>query len=170
MDFLIRLQRSGRWAKIQFDQYGNDWTGHLDFDARGIAVAKKALRPWNEVVQIADRYDAAIALGNHSPAQLPSKAVQYLTLPIPRIAVTSGKPNDALAHHAVRRPGWAVVSSMDPTPAPKVAEHLARRWDEASLEPPAEDAWPVVAAEIAEFVNSCLTDEQSLPAVSQAIL
>ena len=85
--FLTALQRTGPWKNISLALFGTDWTGALESPPAGVTVERHEPIPWNEVVRRARGQDLALALGNWNPAQLPSKAVQYLTLPIPRVAV-----------------------------------------------------------------------------------
>jgi hypothetical protein len=98
----------------------------------------------------------ALVVGNVNPGQLPSKAVQYLTLPIPRLAITEGSPSDALAAYAGETPGWLALSPGDSLAADRVAEHLAADWSGDRLSPPADESWPGVARTIADFVQRCV--------------
>jgi hypothetical protein len=107
------------------------------------------------VVQHASECDLALVVGNLNPDQLPSKAVQYLTLPVPRLAVTEGSPEDALAGYVCDKPGWLALSAGDPAAPRLVEEHLAKGWTAESLRPPPREAWPAVADTVAEFVERC---------------
>jgi hypothetical protein len=110
---------------------------------------------WDEVCRLATEFDGAIVVGNKNPAQLPSKALQYLTLPIPRIAVTVKRPDDALANFAAAKPGFIAVDLDSPDDALEAVAHLRRPWSLEELEPPASDAWAEVAGEITQFVVGC---------------
>ena len=89
--FLERLAKSGKWERIELHQFGSDWSGELA-DQSAVPVIFHAPRPWSEIVDIAERYDLALVVGNQNPTQLPSKAVSYLQLPIPRLAVVGTAP------------------------------------------------------------------------------
>jgi hypothetical protein len=152
---LAELQRCGRWRKIVFVQFGNDYEGMLKRVPEGVQVERHPSRPWPEIVARAGDFDAAVVLGNKRGYLLPSKAVQYLTLPIPRIAVTNGDPDDALAVFAGAHRGWTVASEDEPEVGRRVWEHLERDWSAAELAPPAAESWPNVAVQVAAFVESC---------------
>ena len=106
---LARLAGCGKWDSVVFTQQGNDWSGAL----RGLPAAARvevgAQQSWEQVVAAAPQHDLAIVVGNRNPAQLPSKAVQYLTLPIPRVAIVSGDPSDALSAYVRDKPGWMIL-------------------------------------------------------------
>jgi hypothetical protein len=105
------------------------------------------------VVERARDYDLALVLGNNKSGQLPSKAIQYLTLPIPRLSVTRRLDGDALADYVRDKPGWLAVSSDDSELAAHVAAHVLREWSSQDLRPPADEAWPVVADQVVDFVE-----------------
>ncbi len=150
--FLCALRDSGHWERISFTQFGDDFSGVLDQMPVGVEVERQAAYPWQEVIELAAGFDAALVVGNLNAGQLPSKAVQYLTLPIPRIAVVERR-DDALAEYVEGRPGWLVVSSADADAAEALAGHLAQPWTEADLRPPESESWAGVATEIAAFVE-----------------
>jgi glycosyltransferase involved in cell wall biosynthesis len=156
--FLTRLRESGHWKAIVFAQYGRDWSGVLRSDLSHVRMDLHDPMPWPDVVATSCHHDAAIVIGNRSSHQLPSKAIQYLTLPVPRVALTSGEANDALAQYVADKPGWLSIAFDDPRPADRLRNHLARPWDATDLEPPPEEAWPPVASEILAFVRSALSD------------
>ncbi|HEY7456606.1 MAG TPA: glycosyltransferase [Solirubrobacterales bacterium] len=153
---LAELRRSGRWSSIVFAQFGDDYAGVLGRLPEGIELEHCPVRPWQEVLAAAAEFDAAVALGNQLGYLLPSKAIQYLTLPIPRIAVTAGERDDALAEFAAAQPAWLVAYAGEPGLAERVAAHVEREWTAAELAPPPGEAWPRVAAEVATFVEGCL--------------
>lgn len=150
------LGGSGIWDRIVFAQFGDDFAAMLADPPAGVEVELHPSYPWEQVVQRAAECDLAMVLGNLNPDQLPSKAVQYSTLPVPRLAVTEVSPDDALAAYVAEKPGWLAVAPDDPEAAAEIERHLARRWDEASLRPPASEAWPAVADAEAEFVARCV--------------
>jgi hypothetical protein len=101
-------------------------------------------------------FDAAVVLGNLTGNLLPSKAIQYLTLPVPRIAVTDTGRDDALTEFAAEREAWLAVSPDDPRAADAVAGLVDRDWSAAELAPPEADAWPVIGAQLADFIETRL--------------
>jgi hypothetical protein len=153
---LAELQRSGLWSSIVFTQFGHDYVGMLDGVPEGVEVERHPARPWEQIVERAGEFDAAVVLGNQLGYLLPSKAIQYLTLPIPRIAVTGGEPDDALADFTAAQPGWLTAHEGQAQLARRLHEHVEREWTRDELAAPAAEAWPSVAAQIASFVESCV--------------
>jgi hypothetical protein len=153
--FLERLARTGSWSAIEFHQYGRDWTGALGA-LRDVRVMFYERRPWSEIVSAADKYDLAIVVGNRNPAQLPSKAVAYLQLPIPRLALIGDGTDDALAQYVADKPGWIVVHVDRADGADRIRTHLSREWTAAELAPPATESWDEVTTEIRGFLDAVL--------------
>lgn len=153
--FLARLTASGLWDKIVFTQFGDDYAEVLNRASETVQVEHHDARPWEDVVGAALDYDLAVVVGNMTTGQLPSKAVQYLTLPIPRMALVLNH-DDALAAYTSRMPGWLVLSSDAPDQPQRVHEHITREWPAEALEPPASEAWAGVAREIIDFVEGCV--------------
>ncbi|MBS1844707.1 MAG: hypothetical protein JST53_09850, partial [Actinobacteria bacterium] len=153
---LRRLKDDGPWDTIRFDQFGADPEGMLADVPAGIEVRNHAAIPWAEVVGRASEFDAAVVLGNELGELLPSKAIQYLTLPIPRIAVTDTARDDALNDFARAHVAWLAVAPGDPEAAAKVAAHVAHPWTADDLAPPRADSWSAVGAELAAFVERCV--------------
>jgi hypothetical protein len=154
--FLTRLQQSGNWDSVRFDQFGGDPDGMLNAAPPGVEVANHAAIPWPEVMARTDEFDAVVVLGNELGELLPSKAVQYLTLPVPRIAVTDTERDDALTDFARGHSAWLAVSPTDPEAGRLVAGHVNRDWTAAELDPPPADRWPAVAEELGAFVSQCV--------------
>lgn len=152
---LARLAASGLWDKIVFTQFGDDYADVLNRASETVEVEHHDARPWDDVMRSALDYDLAVVVGNVTTGQLPSKAVQYLTLPIPRMALVLNH-GDALAAYTSRMPGWLVLSSDAPDQPQRVREHVTREWPAEALKPPAGEAWPGVAREIVEFVERCV--------------
>ena len=152
---LTRLVNSGRWREVRFAQYGSDWNRALE-SAPGVLVTRHNPVPWEEAVAAARNYDAAIAFGYPDSDQMPSKAVQYLSLPIPRVAIVSGAADDPMARYLADKPGWLCSAIDDPRLAETLGDHLSRSWYAEQLAPPPSEAWPSVANEIAAFVNRVL--------------
>jgi hypothetical protein len=151
--FMQRLLADGPWEAITLAQFGSDYAGMLERLPAGVDVERHPSYPWDEVVERARDYDLALVLGNNSGGQLPSKAIQYLTLPIPRLSVTRRLQGDALADYVHDKPGWLAVSSDGSALAAHVAAHVRRDWSSQDLRPPADEAWPAVAEQVVEFVE-----------------
>ena len=165
--FLRRLARSGRWRRVVLHQYGRDHGRELERSSSPVAVQHHAPVPWREVVRrYAAELDLALVVGNRDVRQLPSKAIEYLTLPVPRLAVTQGAGADALVEYVAGKPGWLTLEADDPDPAPRVAEHIRRRWTAEELAPPVEESWTHVAHELAAFVLRCAGPRDHAPAAT----
>jgi len=152
---LSRLAACGRWDSVVFTQYGEDWTDALRGLSPVVDVRLRPPLPWEQVVATASEHDAAVVVGNRNPAQLPSKAVQYLTLPIPRVAVVGGHGSDALRHYVHDKRGWLTVSWDVPADLAgrAVASHTARVWTRRELAPPAGESWTAVADTLLDVVR-----------------
>lgn len=148
-----RLLADGPWDAVTFAQFGSDYAGMLDRLPSGVDVERHPSHPWDEIVERASDYDLALVLGNNKSGQLPSKAIQYLTLPIPRLSVTRRLEGDALAEYVRDKPGWLAVSSDDSELAARIASHVLREWSSQDLLPPADEAWPMVAEQVVDFVE-----------------
>lgn len=83
---------------------------------------------------------------------MPSKAVQYLTLPIPRIAMVNSGDADALATYAGDKPGWAVVEDNGHQADEIIASHLSRSWLPVDLQAPTSESWEAVEHILGNFV------------------
>ena len=156
VELLERLVASGRWDSISFAQYGDDHAGMLARAPASVEVELLRPRPWGEVLSEARRYDLAVVVGNKVTGQLPSKAVQYMTLPIPRLGLSERSHDDALAEYVSGRPGWLALARDDENAAERVWGHVERHWSTEELAPPAEEAWPEVASRIEAFVEECV--------------
>jgi hypothetical protein len=156
---LQALCDSGRWGRISLTQFGDDFAGVLDAAPDGVQVERRSACPWAEVVELAPDYDLAVAVGNVDPSQLPSKAIQYLTLPIPRLAITNGLPGDSLAGYVRGTPGWLTLSLDDSRAADQIAAHLGQEWTVAGLAAPPAEGWPGVAMTVAGFVDRCVAGD-----------
>jgi Glycosyl transferase 4-like domain len=153
---LERLLASGRWKSISFTQYGDDHDGMLARAPAAVEIELRPPRPWGEVLADAHRYDLAVVVGNRLTGQLPSKAVQYMTLPIPRLGLSERPSDDALAEYVAGRPGWLALAKDDPDAAQRIWEHVGSDWGGGALAPPPEEAWPEVAARIGGFFERCV--------------
>jgi hypothetical protein len=153
---LERLAASGRWKSISFTQYGDDHAGMLAKAPASVEVEFRPAQPWADVLAGASQFDVAIVVGNWLTGQLPSKAIQYMTLPIPRLALSERESDDALAEYVSGRPAWLALAKDEPEAAERLWQHLERDWSADELAPPAEEAWPRVAERIGEFVGQCV--------------
>jgi hypothetical protein len=151
--FLRRLAESGRWRRVVFHQYGRDHYGDLRQLPGPMTVRLHDPVPWPDVVRLAaTELDIALVLGNKDARQLPSKAIEYLTLPVARVALTRNRSGDALVEYLDGKPGWLTLDVDDPDAATLIWEHVRRNWTPAQLAPPPSESWPYVAEEIAAFV------------------
>jgi hypothetical protein len=151
--FVRRLAQSGLWRRVVLIQYGGDDRGDLRVLSQWIAVERRDPVPWPEIVRrAAPELDAALVVGNTDVRQLPSKAIEYLTLPLPRVALSRGPAADALADYVDGKPGWLVTAFDDPDPGRRLWDHLERGWTAEELAPPPGEAWGPVAEQIASFV------------------
>jgi hypothetical protein len=167
---LAALQATGCWDTIAFAQFGDDYAGMLERAPEGVRIERHRSRPWAEIVARAGDFDAAVVLGNQRGYLLPSKAVQYLTLPIPRIAVTNGEPDDALAAYAAVHPGWMAVHEGDPEAGRRVRDHVRHAWTAEQLAAPEAESWANVAVEVAAFIESCVVHGETDPERQRASL
>lgn len=151
--FLTSLARSGRWRVIEFHQFGADWSGMLNGLPEPIRIRTEPSRPWSEMAEQAGRYDAVVVVGNRDPRQLPSKVVDYLALPVARIAVTAHPRQDSIVEYLADKPGWLVVADGDPGAGRLVADHVAACRGRA-LEAPVSESWPRVADTVVRFFAS----------------
>ncbi len=156
---LRRLVDSGQWREVRFALYGNDWDGVLDRAPSQAVVTRHKPVPWEQAIVLARHHDAAIAIGTRDSyrMRMPSKAAPYLTLPIPRVAITCGAGDDALAQYVADKAGWLSSAIGDPQLVMRLRDHLSRNWTAEELAPPPGEAWPRVANEIAMFVNGALS-------------
>jgi hypothetical protein len=161
--FLNVLARAGLWERVeltQFGQFGADWQRTLRGLAANVSLRLEHPLPWSDVVPRAGEFDAAVVVGNIDPSMLPSKAVSYLSLPIPRIAVTSDPTRDAIGTYLHDKSGWLVLRPDAPDAAELVRRHIGRTWTPAQLVPPLSESWEVVAEEIVDFVLAVLNGSE----------
>lgn len=158
--FLVSLAREGSWDRIEFHQYGADWTGRLKAQNAVTAIFHEP-RPWSEIVDLAAGFDLAVVIGNRDPRTLPSKAVEYLQLPIPRLAVVEDVQHDALAQYVSNKPGWIVVGVDETGSAKAVRDHLHRPRSSVELAAPEEERWDRVAAEVVRFFLEIIEGDRS---------
>jgi hypothetical protein len=150
---LTDLWRSGRWRAIEFSQFGYDYGVGLGRVPDGVKVVHHDPLPWGSVAQLCGGFDALLAIAYPTPKLLPSKAIEYSTLPLPRIALTNAAPADALRLYSAEHAGWLAVSNGEPELAARIEAHVSRPWTEAELAPDPDDAWPAVSALIVKFLE-----------------
>jgi hypothetical protein len=117
--FLRRLAMSQIWRRVVVYQYGRDHIRMLKELPDVLRVERRLPIPWSDVLRTsATEVDLALVVGNKDARQLPSKAVEYMTLPVPRLALTLGQDGDALSDYVERKPGWLVLhaDALDPGP------------------------------------------------------
>ena len=145
------LARSGKWSKITLYQYGPDWGNVLKSVTSDIEIKYRSPISWAEVLAGAQVFHAAIVIGWRNPTQMPSKAVQYLTLPIPRIAMVNSDTTDALAAYVADKPGWTTVDTKASRASEIIASHLSRPWREIDLQAPESESWGAVEGVLKDF-------------------
>jgi hypothetical protein len=148
------LAAAGAWRDISLTVYGRDWTGALAAVPPPFSVIYREPVPWPTAVAGASDFDAALVVGHSDPRKLPSKAVQYLTLPIPRIAACA-EAGDSLDAYVANKPGYRVVTPKAAN-AEELVIHLRRDWTADELAPPAGESWDEVAPVIARFVTASI--------------
>jgi len=149
--FLVSLARAGVWERVELHVFGSDWTGTLR-DARDVTVVFHESRPWPEIVREARGYDVAMVIGNRDPQQLPSKAIVYLQLPIPRLAVVQDLQTDALAEYVADKKGWIALRADTGDAAARIDRHVSRTWTTDDLAAPPTESWEQVSESVARFV------------------
>jgi hypothetical protein len=155
--FLGRLAQSGMWNGIEVHQFGPDRAAALAELPPLVRSISHAPRPWSDIIRTAREFDAAIAIGNLDPAQLPSKVIDYLVLSVPRIAITANPRLDAIARYVADKVGWLVVSPDDPEGPGRVLAHVQRSWSVEELRPPESESWQCVGQLISRFLDDVLT-------------
>jgi hypothetical protein len=157
---LGRLIDSGRWREVSFAQYGHAWPGMLEHAPPQAIVSRHEPVPWSEALRLARDHDAALVIGTRDAfrMRMPSKAAQYLTLPVPRVAITCGADDDALSDYLSDKPGWLCCAIDDPNLGERIQAHVTRPWSAEELAAPRDESWPSVAGQIAEFVNRALSN------------
>lgn len=125
----------------------------LASSAPNVTVEPAEPLPWEQAIEVASRFDAAIVIGNRPPhrTQVPSKVIEYLTLPIPRVALSSGVEGDELAAVATALPGYLSVTTTDADLPEQVDAFLRRDWSLDALAPPDRYSWGRVAADVTDF-------------------
>jgi hypothetical protein len=151
-EWLSALPGEAGVRRVRFANYGP--VSHPEIlQTRNGAVVVEAHDPvpWERAREIAKTFDAAVVVANAHPFQLPSKAIQYLTLPVPRIALTVSGDGGELATFAERRPGFIAVGLDSTQDIRRMIDHLRRAWSDEELSPSADDSWAEVAREVLRF-------------------
>jgi hypothetical protein len=151
------LARSSRWDKITLRQYGPDWEGTLKSVSDCVELDHRPPISWAEVLAEAHTFHAAIVIGWRDPTRMPSKTVQYLTLPIPRIAIVNPDDSDALTTYLTDKPGWAVIEDTSGSAPESVESHLSKPWRQIDLRAPRSESWDAVERVLGDFVVDALT-------------
>jgi hypothetical protein len=150
--WLSRLRRVAGLTRVRFANYGSvDRPDLLESEDPAVVVEVHEPVEWARACQIARSFDAAVVVANTDPAQLPSKSIQYLTLPVPRVAVTASSDPGELGAFAARRPGFIAVDVDSREGVSRLISHLRRAWSDEELSPPAGDSWAAVARHAVGF-------------------
>jgi hypothetical protein len=151
-EWLSALPGAAGIRRVRFANYGS--VNHpelLRAEDPAVAIEAHDAVNWARACEIARTFDAAVVVGNADPAKLPSKAIQYLTLPVPRIALTAIGNGGELAAFAAQRPGFVQAGLDSPEDVPRVIAHVRRAWSEEELRPSAGDSWDEVGREVVRF-------------------
>jgi hypothetical protein len=151
-EWLSALPGAAGIRRVRFANYGP--VNHpelLQAEDPAVAVEAHDAVDWALACQIARTFDAAVVVGNADPAKLPSKAIQYLTLPVPRIALTFSGDGGELAAFATQRPGFVQAGLDSPDDIPRMIAHVRRAWSDEELSPSTGDSWAEVAREVVRF-------------------
>ena len=150
--WLSMVRSAAGLRSVRFASYGPvDRPELLQSEDPAVMVEVHEPVKWDRACEIARSFDAAVVVANLNPAELPSRSIQYLTLPIPRVAVTASREPGELGAFAARRPGFVAVKVGSREDVPRLIAHLRRGWPGKALKPPAEDSWDEVALRIARF-------------------
>jgi hypothetical protein len=150
--WLSNLRSAAGLRSVHFASYGPvDRPELLRSEDPAVVVEVHNPVDWGRACQIARGFDAAVVVANRNPAELPSKSIQYLTLPVPRIALTARSDQGELGVFAEQRPGFIAVDIDSREDIPRVITHLRRGWSDEELSPPAGDSWAEVAREVVGF-------------------
>lgn len=154
---LDALAESGRWTKVVFTQFGHTPEAFVRAsNSPRVQIEGRERIAWERVIEVAVGFDAAVVVGNRPPhrSQVPSKVTEYLGLPIPRIALTSGVEGDELTEIARSLPGYLVVPATDPDLDGRIDEFLGGTWGLEDLVPPQEHSWDRVAVGLTDFFRT----------------
>jgi hypothetical protein len=150
-EWLSTLPREAGIRRVRFANYGPvNRPELLQTGNTAVTIEAHDPVPWGRACEIARTFDAAVVVANAHPFQLPSKAIQYLTLPVPRIALTVSGGGE-LAAFAQQRPGFIAVDIDSPEDIPRLIAHVRRTWSDQELSPSAGDSWDEVAREVVQF-------------------
>jgi hypothetical protein len=150
--WLSKLRRVAGLTRVRFANYGSvNRPDLLESEDPAVVIEAHESVEWGKACRIARGFDAAVVVANINPAELPSKSIQYLTLPIPRVAVTASSDPGELGAFAAKRPGFIAVDGDSQDDVSRLISHLRRPWSEEELGPPAGDSWDVVARDVAGF-------------------
>jgi hypothetical protein len=150
--WLSRLRRAAGVTRVRLANYGSVDRPHL-LETEDPEVLVEVHEPveWAQACEIARGFDAAVVVANINPDELPSKSIQYLTLPIPRVAVTASSDPGELGAFAEKRPGFIAIGADSQEDVPRLLAHVRRAWTDDELSPPAADSWDAVARQVVQF-------------------
>ncbi len=168
-EWLARLRQVAGLTRVRFANYGSvDRPDLLQSDDLAVLIEVHEPVEWARACQIARGFDAAVVGANKNPAQLPSKAIQYLTLPVPRVAVTSASDPGELGAFAGQRPGFIAVDVESREDVSRLISHLRRPWSDEELSPPAGDSWDAVTRQVVGFAIEAWDRQRGLKPGSRA--
>ena len=160
---VARLAEEGPWESVEFHQFGPSWSGRSPRLPRAVRLVHREPIPWAAAVREAEKYHAAVVVGSRDPAQLPSKAISYLTLPLPRVAFVGDRHGDSIAEYVRDKPGWLVVDWKAAGWTTELVDHVSQRWDSDRLAPPESEAWDRVGEEVSSFLAMVAEGEDRAP-------
>jgi hypothetical protein len=153
-----QLAQSQLWNRVEFHQYGTT-VGRAVKGVRHARVESHAPIAWSDATSLSASFSAAVVIGNVDHKQLPSKAIDYLALPVPRIAVTSPHERDALREYVRDKPAWLCLSPDQRNAAELVLAHVTRQWTEPDFQAPPSESWDGVSARVGRFLQEQLSQE-----------
>jgi hypothetical protein len=161
--WLARVRRTAGLPRVRFANYGSvDRPDLLQSDDPAVVVEIHEPVEWARACEIARGFDAAVVTANDHPAQLPSKSIQYLTLPVPRVGVTASSDPGELGAFAAQRPGFISVDVESQEDVSRLISHLRRPWSDDELAPPADDSWAAVARQVLGFTIAAWDRQRGL--------
>jgi hypothetical protein len=167
-DWLSTMREALGLTRVRFANYGHvDRPELVRTGDPAVVIEVHDPVDWGRARQLACSFDAAVVTANRYPGQLPSKAIQYLTLPVPRIALTSSSREDELGAFAAQAPGFLAVGIDSREDIRGLIARLRRPWSHRELRPPPGDSWAEVGREIVQFAIESW-DRTELPGADHA--
>jgi hypothetical protein len=150
--WLSMLRRDAGLRRVRFANYGSvDRPDLLETEDPAVVIEVHEPVEWARACEIARGFDGAVVVANTNPDELPSKAIQYLTLPIPRVAVTAKDDSGELGAFAAHRPGYVGAAVDSHEDASRLVNQLRRPWSDDELRAPPGDSWSEVGRQVVRF-------------------